>query len=157
MANKKCLAPRSSCTSSKNSHHLLLNYIVQIFPLATNFDVGLIKVRGQWKYLYRAVDKHGDTIDFLLTARRDTKAALRFLRQAIGNNATPVKINIDKSGANTAAIGSYNKESGARIEIRQCKNLNNIVEQDHRRVKQKTPAALEFKAFYSAHATLVGA
>ena len=119
-------------------------------------DETYIKVRGHWKYLYRAVDKHGATIDFLLTAKRDTKAALRFLRQAISNNGTPVKINIDKSGANTAAIEAYNKESGATIEIRQCKYLNNIVEQDHRRVKQKTRAALGFKAFHSAHATLVG-
>jgi putative transposase len=121
------------------------------------FDETYIKVRGRWKYLYRAVDKQGHTIDFLLTAKRDTKAALRFLRQAICNNGTPVKINIDKSGANTAAIEAYNKESGARIEIRQCKYLNNIVEQDHRRVKQKTRSALGFKAFYSAHATLQGA
>ena len=120
------------------------------------FDETYIKVRGQWKYLYRAVDKDGDTIDFLLTAKRDTKAALRFLRQAIRNNGTPLKINIDKSGANTAAIGVYNKESGASIEIRQCKYLNNIVEQDYRRVKQKTRSALGFKAFYSAHATVVG-
>ena len=120
------------------------------------FDETNIKVRVQWKYLYRAVDKDGDTIDFLLTAKRDTKAALRFLRQAIRNNGTPVKINIDKSGANTAAIEAYNKESGASIEIRQCKYLNNIVEQDHRRVKQKTRSALGFKAFYSAHATVVG-
>ena len=72
------------------------------------FDETYIKVRGQWKYLYRAVDKVGDTIDFLLTAKRDTKAALRFLRQAIRNNGTPAKINIDKSGAKTAAIGAYN-------------------------------------------------
>ena len=120
------------------------------------FDETYIKIRGQWKYLYRVVDKHGDTIDFLLTAKRDTKAALRFLRQAIRNNGTPVKINIDKSGSNTAAIEAYNKDSGATIEIRQCKYLNNIVEQDHRRVKQKTRAALGFKAFYSAHATLQG-
>ena len=83
-------------------------------------------------------------------------APLRFFRQAIRNNNTPVKINIDKSGANTAAIEAYNKECGSTIEIRQCKYLNNIVEQDHRRVKQKTRAALGFKAFYSAHATLQG-
>ena len=109
------------------------------------------------EYLYRAVDKHRETIDFLLNAKRDTKAALRFLRQAIrNNNNTPVKINIDKSGANTAAIEAYNKDYGATIEIRQCKYLNNIVEQEQRRVKQKTRAALGFKAFYSAHATLVG-
>ncbi len=119
-------------------------------------DETYIRVRGSWKYLYRAVDKGGDTIDFLLTAKRNTRAALRFLRQAIRNNSTPVKINIDKSGANTAAIEAYNEECGSMIEIRQCKYLNNIVEQDHRPVKQKTRAALGFKAFYSAHATLQG-
>ena len=59
---------------------------------------------GQWKYLYPVVNKDGDTIDFLLTAKRNKKAALRFLRHAVCNNGTPVKINIDKSGANVAAI-----------------------------------------------------
>ena len=78
------------------------------------------------------------------------------MRQAIRNNRIPEKINIDKSGSNTAAIEAYNAERGSRIEIRQCKYLNNIVEQDHRPVKQKTRAALGFKAFYSAHATLQG-
>ena len=66
-------------------------------------------------------------------------------------------INIDKSGANTAAIAAYNQEWGTTIEIRQCKYRNNIVEQDHRCVKEETRAALGFKAFYSAHATLQGA
>ena len=75
-------------------------------------DETYIKVRGQWKYLYRAVDKDGNTVDFLLTAQRDTRAALRFLGQAIRNNCTPVKINIDKSGSNTAAIEAYNQECG---------------------------------------------
>ena len=63
------------------------------------FDETYIKVCGRWKYLYRAVDKVGNTIDFLLTAKRETKATLRFLRQPIRNNGTPVKINIDMSGA----------------------------------------------------------
>ena len=107
-----------------------------------------IRVRGSWKYLCRAVDKNGDTIDFLLTAKRETRAALPFLRQAIRNNRIPEKIDIDKSGANTAAIEAYNEECGSTIEIRQSKYLNNIVEQDHRRVKQKTQTALRFKALY---------
>ena len=62
------------------------------------------KDQGQWKYLYRAVDKKGNTIDFLLTAKRDTKAARRFLNKAIGSNGKPSLINIDKGGANTAGI-----------------------------------------------------
>ena len=97
-----------------------------------------------------------DPIDFLLTAKRDTKAALRFIRQAIRNNGTPEKINIDKSGANTAAIKAYNEETGTSIEIRQCKYLNNIVEQDHRPSKRKMHQALGFKEFHAAHATLQG-
>ena len=73
-----------------------------------------MKVKGVWKYLYRAVDKAGATVDFLLTAKRDRKAALRFLRKAIGRHGIPEKITIDKSGANTAAIVSYNAEHKAR-------------------------------------------
>jgi hypothetical protein len=87
-----------------------------------------VRVKGTWKYLYRAVDKAGARVDFLLTAKRDRKAALRFLRKAIKWNGTPEKITIDKSGANTAAIQSQNVEHGAGIEIRQIKYLNNIVE-----------------------------
>ena len=71
-------------------------------------------------------------MDFLLTAKRDCKAALRFLRKAIGQHGMPEKITIDKSGANTASIESYNAEHEADIEIRRIKYLNNIVEQDHR-------------------------
>ena len=93
-------------------------------------DETYVRVKDAWKYLYRAVDKARATVDFLLTAKRDRKAALRFLRKAIGQNGTPEKITIDKSGANTAAIESYNTEHEAGIEIRQIKYLNNIVEPD---------------------------
>ena len=62
-----------------------------------------MKVGGEWKYLYRAVDKKNNTIDFLLTAKRDRKAARSFIDKAIGGSGVPAKINIDKSGANTAA------------------------------------------------------
>ena len=107
-------------------------------------------------YLYRAVDKTGQTIDFLLTEKRDQKAAKRFLAKAIGRNGTPDKINIDKSGANAAAIVSYNAEQGTQIHIRQCKYLNNIVEQDHRGVKRITRPMLGFKSFEAAQNTLTG-
>ncbi len=119
-------------------------------------DETYIRVRGEWKYLYRAVDKQGDTVDFLLTASRNTDAALRFLRMAIEHNGLPEKVNIDRSGANAAGIEAYNQETAAAIEVRQCKYLNNIVEQDHRFVKQKMVAALGFKTFYTAKATLFG-
>lgn len=119
-------------------------------------DETYIKVKGEWKYYYRAVDRNGETIDFLLTARRDKRAALRFLRKAIGSCGKPSLINIDKSGANTAAIGQYNKEESTRIRIRQCKYLNNIVEQDHRLIKRITKPMLGFKNFYCAQLTLAG-
>ena len=115
-----------------------------------------IKIKGEWKYLYRAVDKQGNTVDFLLTARRDKKAALRFLNKAISSNGKPSLINIDKSGANTAGIKQYNTDENKRIKIRQCKYLNNIVEQDHRFIKRRIRPMLGFKSYLSARATLAG-
>ena len=119
-------------------------------------DKTYINVKGKWKYLYRAVDKFGATVDFLLTAKRDRKAALRFLRKAIGQNGTPSKITIDKSGANAAAINDYTEEEAVGIELRQVKHLNNIVEQDHRAIKRKTRPMLGFKSFWSAAKTIAG-
>ncbi len=96
--------------------------------LRWRLDETYVKIKGEWKYLYRAVDKQGNTIDFLLTAKRNKKAALRFLNKAIGSNGKPSLINIDKSGANPAGIKQYNIDENKRIKIRQCKYLNNIVE-----------------------------
>ena len=119
-------------------------------------DETYIKIKGQWYYLYRAVDKHGQTIDFLLTKHRDERAAKRFLTKAIRRHGVPEKITIDGSAANKAAIESYNEEHGTAIEIRQIKYLNNIVEQDHRAVKRVTRPMLGFKSFHAARRTLVG-
>ena len=119
-------------------------------------DETYLKIKGVWNYLYRAVDKQGNTVDFLLTAKRDKKAAQRFLNKAIGSNGKPSLINIDKSGANTAAIKQYNRDENRRVKIRQCKYLNNIVEQDHRFIKRRTRPMLGFKSFWSAQATLAG-
>src|SRR6266704_3220618 len=101
-------------------------------------DETYIKVKGEWHYLYRAVDKHGHTIDFLLTQERDEQAAKRFLTKAIRRHGVPEKITIDGSAANEAAIKSYNEENGTAIAIRKVKDLNNIVEQDHRAVNRVT-------------------
>jgi putative transposase len=94
-------------------------------------DETYIKVKGAWMYLYRAVDKEGKTVDFLLARRRNKLAADKFLLKAINNNSCPKVINIDKSGANREAIRTYNKRRLKRIRIRQCKYLNNRVEGDH--------------------------
>ncbi len=119
-------------------------------------DETYIKVKGEWKYLYRAVDKYGKTIDFVLTEKRDKEAALKFLKKAIGRNGLPETITIDGSDANAAAIKSYNEDHGTAITIRQVKYLNNIVEQDHRGVKRVTRPMLGFKSFDAAQSTLVG-
>src|SRR5438093_1144323 len=119
-------------------------------------DETYIKVTGQWSYLYRAVAKHGQTIDFLLTEHRDKEAALRFLKKAIRRNGVPETMTIDGSDANAAAIKSYNQEYGTAIAIRQVKYLHNIVEQDHRGVKRVTRPMLGCKSFVAAQDTLVG-
>jgi transposase-like protein len=119
-------------------------------------DETYLKVKGQWRYYYRAVDKEGNTIDFLLTAKRDTKAALRFFNKAIGRNGKPGLINIEKSGANKVGINQFNDENNRRVKIRQCKYLNNIIEQDHRRIKRITRLMLGFKSFRAAQNTLAG-
>jgi transposase-like protein len=119
-------------------------------------DETYIRIKGQWYYLYRAVDTQGQTIDFLLTAQRDEQAAKRFLTKAIRRHGVPEKITIDGSAANEAAIKSYNEAHGTAIEIRKVKYLNNIVEQDHRGVKRVTRPMLGFKSFNAAQDTLVG-
>jgi transposase-like protein len=124
--------------------------------ISWRLDETYIKVKGQWRYLYRAVDKHGQTIDFLLTEQRDERAAKRFLTKAIRRHGVPAKITIDGSAANEAAIKSYNEEHGTAIVIRQGKYLKNIVEQDHRAVKRVTRPMLGFKSFDAAQCTLAG-
>ncbi len=119
-------------------------------------DETYIKVKGIWHYLYRAVDKEGNTIDFLLTKKRDKKAAKQFLIKAINHNGIPVTITIDGSAANKAAIEEFNSDNDTTVAIRQVKYLNNIVEQDHRGVKRITNSMLGFKSFDSPSITLNG-
>jgi putative transposase len=89
-------------------------------------DETYIRVKGQWRYLYRAVDKMGQTIDFLLTEQRDEQAATRFLTKAIRRHGLPATITSDGSKANAAAIRECNAECGTTITIRQVQYLNNM-------------------------------
>jgi putative transposase len=119
-------------------------------------DETYIKVKGVWKYLYRAVDKQGKTVDFLLTAKRDMAAAKRFFDKAMGANGDPDKVAMDQSGANKAAIDAINAGRNAPILVLQVKYLNNIVEQDHRAIKRVTRPMLNFKSFRAAGSVLAG-
>ncbi len=121
-------------------------------------DETYIKIKGQWKYLYRAVDTDGQTIDFLLTAKRDAAAALRFFRKAIRHHGVPEIVTIDKSGANTAALTTLNadKPEEETMSVRQNKYLNDLVEQDRRNIKRRSRPMLGFKSFRRAQTILAG-
>ncbi len=119
-------------------------------------DETYIKVQGTWKYLYRAVDRDGKTIDFLLTAEGDKTAAKRFFDKAMQANGIPEKVTMDKSGANKAAIDEIKANREIPMVVRQVKYLNNIVEQDNRAVKRVTKPMRGFKSFQSAKNILAG-
>jgi len=128
-------------------------------------DETYLKIKGKDVYLYRAVDKFGDTIDFMLSEKRDKKAVIRFFKKSIGQHGLPEKITMDKSGANKAGADHINLLLALtfmmgglfyQITIRQIKYLNNVVEQDHRGIKKITKPMMGFKAFHSANATISG-
>ena len=123
-------------------------------------DETYIKVRGQWKYLYRAVDKQGQTIDFLLAARRDVAAAKRFFNKALQmpGNPMPRVINVDGNPAYPTAVKELKAEGilRKRCKLRQVRYLNNIVEQDHRFIKRRMRVGMGFFSFPTAWRTLQG-
>ena len=123
-------------------------------------DETYIKVKGHDKYLYRAVDSTGQTIEFLLAAKRDAAAAKRFFRKALSGAGNPVPqvINVDQNRAYPAAVGALQAEGRLprRVRLRQCKYLNNIIEQDHRTVKKRTWLAKGYGSFATAWSTLQG-
>ena len=123
-------------------------------------DETYVRVKGRWTYLYRAVDSRGQTIDFLLSAKRDTAAAKRFFRKALAQPHTvnPRTITVDKNPAYPKAVTEMkqNAELWRRSRLRQVKYLNNIVEQDHRRIKRLIRPGLGFGGFWTARRTLTG-
>ncbi len=123
-------------------------------------DETYIIVLGEWKYLYRAVDSEGNTLDFMLSAKRDARAAERFFRKALKatHNREPRVINVDKNAAYPPAIDSLTKDQSLpeTTELRPVKYLNNIVEQDHRFVKRLVNPGMGFGSFNTARRTLRG-
>jgi transposase-like protein len=121
-------------------------------------DETYIRVKGRWTYLYRAVDKQGLTVDFLLCGHRDIAAAKRFFSGAIGRHGAPRSITLDGSSATHTAVAELKKGGVLRPETKvwTSKYLNNIIEQDHRRVKQRVYPMLGFKDFRNAVVTISG-
>ena len=125
-------------------------------------DETYIKIKGRWVYYYRAVDKYSAIIDFYLSETRDEPAARAFFNKAINQHGLPEKVVIDQSGANAAALDTINIRlwlSGCMlfmIEVLAIKYLNNIVEQSHRKVKDKMHQCLGWKSWEGAESTLAG-
>ncbi|PVE20410.1 IS6 family transposase [Microvirga sp. KLBC 81] len=130
-----------------------------------HLDETYIKMRGQWMYLYRAIDSNGDTVEFWFSERRNVAAAKRFLRKALNRHGRPERIVIDGSQTNREAILSCDTTDRLQdrsrlqlkpIRIRQSQYLNNRIEQDHRAVKRRVRPMLGFKSMNSAQAILGG-
>ena len=123
-------------------------------------DETYIKIKGVWKYLYRAVDSVGNTLDFMLSAKRNTKAAKRFLRKVLNAAHTiePRVITVDKNAAYPPAISDLKADEALpeTTETRQRRYLNNTVEQDHRFIKRRVKPGLGFDSFNTARRTLKG-
>jgi IS6 family transposase len=123
-------------------------------------DETYIKVKGVWSYLYRAVDSLGQTIDFLLSGRRDAAAAKRFFRKALAQPHTvnPRTITVDRNPAYPKAAAEMKRTGDLWrfSRLRQCKYLNKIVEQDHRRIKRLVRPGLGFGSLPTARRTLAG-
>ena len=121
-------------------------------------DETYVKVKGEWHYLYRAVDKCGDTVDFYFSKCRNSYAAEAFLRKAIAQHGFPKKVNVDGYDATQSGLKRVNQElaKSAQFLIRESKYLNNIIEQDHRSVKRITNQMRGFGSFEDAKSTIAG-
>lgn len=123
-------------------------------------DETYVKVKGKWMYLYRAVDSHGNTIDFYLSKTRDHKAAKQFFQKAMRSPhvSKPHMVTVDKNQAYPLAIEKLKEEKKVPegIEIRQIKYLNNIIEQDQRFIKKRIRPMMGLKSFRTAKAILTG-
>jgi len=106
--------------------------------------------------LYRAVDKEGNTVDFLLRAHRDKAAVRRYFEKAIAQNGEPETVTVDRSGANLAALEALNADRATPIKVRQNKYLNNVIEQHHRAVKRIIKPMMGFRSFRCARIILSG-
>jgi transposase-like protein len=123
-------------------------------------DETYVKVSKEWKYLYRAVDSHGQTIEFMLSAKRDVCAAKRFFKKVMRaeHRRLPFSVSVDKNAAYPEAFSTSQEDRivPKDCKLRRVKYLNNVIEQDHRFIKKKVRASQCFKSFHAAERTLEG-
>lgn len=172
---EEMMAERGISVDPATVHRLVVRYSPELLdrfnrrkrPVTGRWhiDETYIKVRGQGRYLYRAIDSHGDTVEFWFSERRNLTAAKRFLRKALKRHGRPERIVIDGSQTNREAILSCDTTSRLRdrsrrnlkpIQIRQSAYLNNRIDQDHRAVKRRIRSMLGFKSMASARTILGG-
>ena len=138
-----------------------MRWHARTFCTSWHLDETYLRVKGKWKYLYRAIDKNGVTIDFMISSMRNYQAAYRFLKNALKKvrvNERPLKITTDKHPCYAPAIQALKKEKllNPHVEHRQMQYLNNIIESNHRRIKRRTRPMLGFKSLISARRVIEG-
>jgi len=156
------------------SHTTILRWVIRYVPefekrwnrharrigSSWRVDETYVSIRGKWHYLYRAVDKQGKSVDFLLRQDRGIAAAQAFFRKALATNPTrwPRKVTLDGHTPSHRALRLLRRENPKwkYVEVRTCKYLNNIVEQDHRAIKRRCASMKGFKSFTNAAITIAG-
>jgi transposase-like protein len=156
------------------SHTTILKWVVRYVPefekrwnryarrvgSSWRVDETYVPIRGKWHYLYRAVDKQGKTVDFLLRRDRGIAAAQAFFRKALTTHFPrwPRKVTLDGHVPSHRALRLLRRENPKwiNVEVRTCKYLNNIVEQDHRVIKRRCASMAGFKSFENAAITIAG-
>jgi transposase-like protein len=168
---KEIMAERGIAIDHSTVHRWVLHFSPKLLerfhrrkrPVTRNWnlDETYVKVKGEWMYLYRAIDSNGDTVEFYFSRNRDLKAAKGIIRKALTRHGSPERITIDGSQTNRTAIIQCDAENrmqqdGGTITIRSSKYMNNTIEQDHRRVKRRIRFMLGFKSEAAAGITLAG-
>jgi transposase-like protein len=156
------------------SHSLVFRWVQQFAPeinkrirpylklagASSRIDETYVKVGKQWKYLYRALDKEGNTIEFMLSAKRDIPAVKRFFKKLMraDHRRLPFSISVDKHSSYPDALASSQKAKVLPFDckLRRTKYLTNIVDQDHRFIRRRWCAMQCFRTFHTAKRTLDG-
>ena len=121
-------------------------------------DETYTKIRGEWRYLYRALDRAGKTVDFHLSAQRNVAAAKASFAKTVKSHGTPQTVTLDGYAASHRAVRELKADGAlpANTRVRSSKYLSNLIEQDHRAIKQRIRPMLGFKRFRNAAITIAG-